>query len=96
MGRKGASTHDIMMSHQTSHKEGGFFKKARKAFPMFPFTENRMKGGDYGELIQIEDFRQHETVEGDALALSTLANRKLFSDFFTNFVKTCQFLNSLN
>lgn len=76
MGRKGASTHDIMMSHQTSHKEGGFFKKARKAFPMFPFTENRMKWDDYGELIQIEDFRQHETVEGDALALSTLANRK--------------------
>ena len=43
--------HDIMISHDTGNKEGGFFKKARKAFPMFPFTEMRMKWDDYGELI---------------------------------------------
>ena len=43
--------HDIMISHETTNKEGGFFKKARKAFPMFPFQEDRMKWDDYGELI---------------------------------------------
>ena len=38
-------------------KDGGFFKKARKAFPMFPFVENRMKWDDYGELITQDDYK---------------------------------------
>ena len=65
-----------MISHQTSNKEGGFFKKARKAFPMFPFNETRMRWDDYGELISVDDYRQHDNTEGDSLSLSTLANRK--------------------
>ena len=47
-----------MIKHESSNKDGGFFKKARKAFPMFPFTENRMKWDDYGELVTQEDYRQ--------------------------------------
>jgi len=74
VGRKVNSQHDIMISHQTSNKEGGFFKKARKAFPMFPFNESRMRWDDYGELISIDDYRQHDNTEGDSLSLSTLAN----------------------
>ena len=50
--------HDIMIKHETSNKDGGFFKKARKAFPMFPFVENRMKWDDYGELITQDDYKQ--------------------------------------
>mgnify|MGYP000673338998 CR=1 FL=1 len=65
-----------MITHQTSNKEGGFFKKARKAFPMFPFVENRMKWDDYGELISTDDYKQNEIADGENLSLSNLANRK--------------------
>lgn len=49
--------HDIMIKHESNNKDGGFFKKARKAFPMFPFVENRMKWDDYGELITQDDYK---------------------------------------
>jgi cleavage and polyadenylation specificity factor subunit 2 len=67
--------HDIMISHETSNKEGGFFKKARKAFPMFPFQEDRMKWDDYGELISAEDYKQINQDNNDELSLTNIANK---------------------
>lgn len=72
--RKTQSQHDIMMPHHATQKEGGFFKKARKTFPMFPFSENRIKWDDYGEIINPDDYRLHEAaLDGDQLNLNSLA-----------------------
>ena len=30
----------------------GFFKQAKKAYPMFPMMEERIKWDDYGEIIR--------------------------------------------
>lgn len=67
--------HDIMISHETTNKEGGFFKKAKKAFPMFPFQEDRMKWDDYGELISAEDYKQINQDNNDELSLTNIANK---------------------
>ncbi|KAJ8309379.1 hypothetical protein KUTeg_014253 [Tegillarca granosa] len=29
----------------------GFFKQAKKAYPMFPFSEDKIKWDEYGEII---------------------------------------------
>jgi len=30
----------------------GFFKQAKKAYPMFPFKEEKIKWDEYGEFIK--------------------------------------------
>nr|KAG5700899.1 hypothetical protein BaRGS_012306 [Batillaria attramentaria] len=34
----------------------GFFKQAKKAYPMFPFHEEKIKWDEYGEIIRPEDY----------------------------------------
>ncbi|KAK0057009.1 cleavage and polyadenylation specificity factor subunit 2, partial [Biomphalaria pfeifferi] len=34
----------------------GFFKQAKKSYPMFPFVEEKVKADDYGEIIRAEDY----------------------------------------
>ncbi|XP_006812203.1 LOW QUALITY PROTEIN: cleavage and polyadenylation specificity factor subunit 2-like [Saccoglossus kowalevskii] len=47
--------HDLMMKSEGSRK-AGFFKQAKKAYPMFPTHEERIKWDDYGEIIKAEDY----------------------------------------
>lgn len=43
--------HDLMMKSEGSRK-GSFFKQAKKAYPMFPMHEERIKWDEYGEIIR--------------------------------------------
>ncbi|XP_043930590.1 cleavage and polyadenylation specificity factor subunit 2 isoform X1 [Protopterus annectens] len=45
---------DLMMKSESSRK-GSFFKQAKKSYPMFPATEERIKWDEYGEIIKPED-----------------------------------------
>ncbi|XP_030069856.1 cleavage and polyadenylation specificity factor subunit 2 [Microcaecilia unicolor] len=47
--------HDLMMKGEGGRK-GGFFKQAKKSYPMFPAPEERIKWDEYGEIIKPEDF----------------------------------------
>lgn len=51
----GKAKHDLMMKSESSRK-GSFFKQAKKSYPMFPATEERVKWDEYGEIIRAEDF----------------------------------------
>lgn len=43
--------HDLLV-HTEKSKKGGFFKQAKKTYPMYPFIETRVKWDEYGELIK--------------------------------------------
>lgn len=47
--------HDLMMKSEGGRK-GGFFKQAKKSYPMFPTHEERIKWDEYGEIIRPEEF----------------------------------------
>ncbi|XP_062857770.1 cleavage and polyadenylation specificity factor subunit 2 [Trichomycterus rosablanca] len=47
--------HDLMMKGEGGRK-GGFFKQAKKSYPMFPSHEERIKWDEYGEIIRAEEF----------------------------------------
>lgn len=47
--------HDLMSKGQGKHR-AGFFKQAKKSYPMFPVVEEKLKWDDYGELIRPEDY----------------------------------------
>lgn len=47
--------HDLMMKSEGKSRTG-FFKQAKKAYPMFPFTEEKVKWDEYGEIIRPEDY----------------------------------------
>ncbi|CAM9498245.1 unnamed protein product [Lampetra fluviatilis] len=51
----GKAKHDLMMKSENSRK-GSFFKHAKKSYPMYPSTEEKIKWDDYGEIIKPEDF----------------------------------------
>lgn len=51
--------HDLMLTRSEAGgrvKGGGFFKAAKRSYPMFPFIERKLKWDDYGELINPEDY----------------------------------------
>ncbi|MGH0154519.1 UNVERIFIED_CONTAM: hypothetical protein FKN15_029847 [Acipenser sinensis] len=47
----GKAKHDLMMKGEGGRK-GGFFKQAKKSYPMFPTHEERIKWDEYGEIIR--------------------------------------------
>ncbi|KAI0233701.1 Cleavage and polyadenylation specificity factor subunit 2 [Lamellibrachia satsuma] len=47
--------YDLMMKSENKGRTG-FFKQAKKAYPMFPLVEEKIKWDDYGEIIRAEDF----------------------------------------
>ncbi|KAL3873495.1 hypothetical protein ACJMK2_036605 [Sinanodonta woodiana] len=47
--------HDLMMKNEGKSRTG-FFKQAKKSYPMFPFTEERIRWDEYGEIIKPEDY----------------------------------------
>ncbi|KAI2797545.1 cleavage and polyadenylation specificity factor subunit 2 [Blomia tropicalis] len=49
--------HDLMMTRMDGRlKGGGFFKNAKKSYPMFPCVERKLKWDEYGESINPEQF----------------------------------------
>lgn len=48
--------HDLMIKGEGRSRGGGFFKHAKKSYPMFPAYETKIKWDDYGEIIQPENF----------------------------------------
>lgn len=50
--------HDLMMPSRMDGrvKGGGFFKNAKKSYPMFPSVEHKIKWDEYGEIINGEDY----------------------------------------
>ncbi|XP_070579049.1 cleavage and polyadenylation specificity factor subunit 2-like [Ptychodera flava] len=60
----GKAKHDLMMKSEGSRKSG-FFKQAKKSYPMFPSHEERIKWDDYGEIIKPEDFMITELTAAD-------------------------------
>ena len=48
---KADKQHDLMMKSEGKTRSG-FFKQAKKAYPMFPMVEERIRWDDYGEIIR--------------------------------------------
>ncbi|XP_077995100.1 cleavage and polyadenylation specificity factor subunit 2-like [Glandiceps talaboti] len=65
VGYMGKARHDLMMKSEGSRKSGGFFKQAKKSYPMFPSHEERIRWDDYGEIIKAEDFIISDLAAGD-------------------------------
>lgn len=56
--------HDLMIKGEGKSKPG-FFKQAKKAYPMFPFHEEKIKWDEYGEIIRPEDYMIAEAVPAE-------------------------------
>lgn len=48
--------HDIVVRPE-GRAHTGFFKSSRKQYAMFPFHEEKIRVDDYGEIIQLEDYK---------------------------------------
>lgn len=48
--------HDILV-RQEGRAHSGFFKSSRKQYVMFPFHEEKLRHDDYGEIIQLDDYK---------------------------------------
>lgn len=48
--------HDIVVRPQ-GRAATGFFKSSKKQYAMFPFHEEKVRHDDYGEIIQLEDYK---------------------------------------
>ncbi|KAK8393691.1 hypothetical protein O3P69_006784 [Scylla paramamosain] len=49
-----AGKHDIIVLHEKAGNQSMF--RSRKHHPMFPYHEDKVRGDDYGEFINLEDF----------------------------------------
>ncbi len=49
--KKVTTKHDLMFKSEAKARSG-FFKQARKTFPLFPVKEEKIKWDDYGEFIR--------------------------------------------
>nr|CAB3233517.1 cleavage and polyadenylation specificity factor subunit 2 [Phallusia mammillata] len=58
--KPGQVQHDFLVTADPPKKGGGFFKQAKKTYPMFPYVEQRLKWDEYGEFINPEDYRLNE------------------------------------
>ncbi|XP_063705620.1 probable cleavage and polyadenylation specificity factor subunit 2 [Culicoides brevitarsis] len=54
--------HDIVV--RAGKSQTGFFKSSKKHYAMFPFFEEKIKYDEYGEIIQLEDYRLMDTGDG--------------------------------
>ncbi|CAL1527611.1 unnamed protein product, partial [Lymnaea stagnalis] len=54
-GGRPKGKHDLMIKSQGKARTG-FFKQAKKSYPMFPYVEDKMKTDEYGEIIRPEDY----------------------------------------
>ncbi|XP_013384817.1 cleavage and polyadenylation specificity factor subunit 2 [Lingula anatina] len=67
-----ATKHDLMVKTEGKTRLG-FFKQAKKSYPMFPFMEEKIRWDDYGEIIRPEDFMILETTLGEEDKLENTA-----------------------
>ena len=44
--------HDLLLTSTQAKSRTGFFKQAKKMFPMFPYVEEVLTWDDYGEIIK--------------------------------------------
>lgn len=51
-----AEKHDIVVRPE-GRAHSGFFKSSRKQYAMFPFHEEKIRHDDYGEIIQLDDYK---------------------------------------
>lgn len=51
--------HDIVVRPE-GRAHTGFFKSSRKQHVMFPFYEEKIRSDEYGEIIQVEDYKMLE------------------------------------
>lgn len=79
--------HDLMMARDGGKsRTGSFFKKGRTVYPMFPCPDIRVKFDDYGEFINIDDFKIIDTTlmeaekEKENAALNDKENGKMDVD----------------
>ena len=49
-----ADKHDIVVIHEKPGQQGQF--RSRRHHPMFPYHEDKIRGDDYGEFVDIDDF----------------------------------------
>lgn len=94
----GKAKHDLMMKSEGKSR-GGFFKQAKKAYPMFPSKEEKVKWDDYGEIIRLEDFMILEVnqMEDDSKDKTEIANEDIqdISEVPTKCVKSTVTLDLL-
>lgn len=48
--------HDIVVRPE-GRSHTGFFKSSRKQYAMFPFHEDKIRVDDYGEIVQLDDYK---------------------------------------
>lgn len=49
--------HDIVVRQNGGRATTGFFKSSKKQYAMFPFHEEKVRHDDYGEIIQLDDYK---------------------------------------
>ncbi|KAF7496367.1 Cleavage and polyadenylation specificity factor subunit 2 [Sarcoptes scabiei] len=57
--KQSINRHDLMLSSRYNDgrvKGGGFFKNAKKSYPMYPDCERKIRWDEYGEIIDPDDF----------------------------------------
>ncbi|BFZ11972.1 hypothetical protein BsWGS_15011 [Bradybaena similaris] len=54
-GRTSMNKHDLMTKSEGKSRTG-FFKQAKKTYPMYPYMEEKVKADEYGEVIRPEDY----------------------------------------
>lgn len=60
--------HDIVVRPE-GRVHTGFFKSSRKQYAMFPFYEEKLRHDDYGEIIQLDEYKLADVgIAGDANA----------------------------
>jgi cleavage and polyadenylation specificity factor subunit 2 len=53
----------------------GFFKQAKKNYPMFPMSEERIRWDDYGEIIRPEDYMIIDSTPAEEEPVDVVRNR---------------------
>ncbi|XP_059147975.1 cleavage and polyadenylation specificity factor subunit 2-like [Physella acuta] len=71
-GGRPKGKHDLMIKSQGKARTG-FFKQAKKSYPMFPFVEEKVKVDEYGEVIRAEDYiiAEGQSVEDEMKDIET-------------------------
>ncbi|CAG2100502.1 unnamed protein product [Medioppia subpectinata] len=76
-GHQNAIKHDLMMpKNEGKVKGGGFFKQAKKSYPMFPAPERKIKWDEYGETIRAEDYMIFDVVGANATQTGEEENKE--------------------
>ncbi|CAD5228967.1 unnamed protein product [Bursaphelenchus okinawaensis] len=59
--REQSNKYDLLARFE-QHQKVSFFKQSKRQFAMFPYTEEKQRWDDYGEIIRPEDYTKADTV----------------------------------